>query len=69
MLGTTEIILIVVVILLLFGAKRLPGLIRGAAKGMKDFKKELEENEDQPGKLRPDGSSHSPGETKDRPSD
>lgn len=45
MLGTTEIILIIVAILLLFGAKRLPGLIKGAAKGVKDFKKELgEEN-------------------------
>jgi len=44
MLGTTEIILIIVAILLLFGAKRLPGLIKGAAKGVRDFKKELNED-------------------------
>ena len=38
MLGATEIILIVVVILLLFGGKKIPELMRGLGRGMKEFK-------------------------------
>ncbi len=37
-LGTTEIILIVVVVLLLFGGKKIPELMRGLGKGIKEFK-------------------------------
>ncbi len=38
MLGTTEIILIVVVVLLLFGGKKIPELMRGLGKGIREFK-------------------------------
>jgi sec-independent protein translocase protein TatA len=37
-LGTTELIIIVVVILLLFGGKKIPELMRGLGKGVKEFK-------------------------------
>lgn len=37
-LGTPEIILILVVVLLLFGGKKIPELMRGLGKGMKEFK-------------------------------
>ena len=37
-LGTQEILLIVVVLLLLFGGKKLPELMRGAGRGIKEFK-------------------------------
>ena len=37
-LGATEIILIVAVILLMFGGKKIPELMRGLGKGMKEFK-------------------------------
>lgn len=37
-LGATEIILIVVVILLMFGGKKIPELMRGLGRGMKEFK-------------------------------
>ena len=36
--GTTEIILILVVVLLLFGGKKIPELMRGLGRGMKEFK-------------------------------
>lgn len=36
--GTMEIILIVAVILLLFGGKKIPELMRGLGRGMKEFK-------------------------------
>lgn len=37
-LGTTEIIIIFVIILLLFGAKRIPDLMKGIGKGIRSFK-------------------------------
>ena len=37
-LGTTEIILIVVVVLLMFGGKKIPELMKGLGKGVKEFK-------------------------------
>jgi len=38
-IGATEIILIVVIILLLFGAKRIPQLMRSLGTGVREFKK------------------------------
>jgi sec-independent protein translocase protein TatA len=37
-LGAPEIILILVAILLLFGGKKIPEMMKGLGKGMKDFK-------------------------------
>ncbi|MCC6600735.1 MAG: twin-arginine translocase TatA/TatE family subunit [Crocinitomicaceae bacterium] len=51
-LGVTEIVLILAVILILFGGKKIPELMRGLGKGMKEFKdasrgdsKDLDKNE------------------------
>ena len=44
-LGTPEIILIVLVILLLFGAKRIPELMKSMGKGVKSFKEGMKEVE------------------------
>jgi len=38
MIGTTEWIIIALVILLLFGGAKLPELMRGLGKGLKEFK-------------------------------
>ncbi len=37
-LGAPEIIIILVIILLLFGGKKIPELMKGLGKGMKEFK-------------------------------
>jgi len=37
-IGTPEIIIIVVIILLLFGGKKIPELMKGMGKGIKEFK-------------------------------
>lgn len=37
-LGGSEMIIILVVVLLLFGGKKIPELMRGLGKGMKEFK-------------------------------
>lgn len=36
--GTQEIIIIVIVVLLLFGGKKIPELMRGLGRGVKEFK-------------------------------
>jgi sec-independent protein translocase protein TatA len=46
-LGAGEIILIVIVILILFGSKKIPELAQGIGKGMKEFKKALNDVEDE----------------------
>lgn len=46
-IGTTEIIVIAAIILLIFGGKKLPELMRGLGKGMKEFKDGMKE-EDKP---------------------
>ena len=38
-LGTSEIILIMLVILVLFGAKKIPDMMQGLGKGIREFKK------------------------------
>lgn len=42
-IGTTEIIVIAAIILLIFGGKKLPELMRGFGKGMKEFKDGMRE--------------------------
>ncbi len=37
-LGAPEIILIIIAILILFGGKKIPELMKGLGKGMKEFK-------------------------------
>jgi len=43
-LGTQEIIIIVVLILLLFGGKKIPELMRGLGRGVKEFKEGQKED-------------------------
>ncbi|MFM7981691.1 MAG: twin-arginine translocase TatA/TatE family subunit [Candidatus Fonsibacter sp.] len=51
-LGAPEIIIILVIILLMFGGKKIPELMRGLGKGVKEFKDASK------------GESSSEGETK-----
>lgn len=37
-LGMTEIIVILLIVVLLFGGKKIPELMKGIGKGMKEFK-------------------------------
>ena len=40
-LGTTEIIIIALILVVLFGGKKIPELIKGLVKTVKEFKKTL----------------------------
>ncbi len=44
--GPTEIIIILLVILLLFGGRKIPELMRGLGKGMKEFKNSQKEDDE-----------------------
>ena len=43
-----HIIILVIALLLLFGGKKIPELMGGLGKGMKDFKKAIKEDDDAP---------------------
>ena len=50
-LGTGEILVIILVILLLFGAKKIPEVMRGLGTGMREFKRATREATDEFGRL------------------
>lgn len=45
MFGTQEVILIAIVVILMFGAKKIPQLMRGVGSGIKEFKDGMKEGE------------------------
>jgi len=47
MFGPQEIILILVIVLLLFGGRKIPELMKGLGKGMKEFKKASNDDEEE----------------------
>lgn len=44
-IGPQEIIIILIIVLLLFGGKKIPELMKGLGKGMKEFKNASKEEE------------------------
>jgi len=49
--GPTELILILVIVLVVFGARRIPEIMGGVGKGIKDFKRAIDTDEPQPATL------------------
>jgi sec-independent protein translocase protein TatA len=47
MLGPMEIVLILLIVVLLFGGKKIPELMKGLGKGVKDFKTGMNEDADE----------------------
>lgn len=45
MIGATEIIIIAIIILLLFGGRKIPELMKGLGRGMKEFKDAQKDDE------------------------
>jgi len=46
MIGGQQILLILVIVVLLFGAKKIPELMKGVGKGIKEFKDASEDNDE-----------------------
>ena len=53
-LGGPEIIVVLVIVLLLFGGKKIPELMKGLGKGIKDFKEASKVDDDKNGTVTPD---------------
>jgi sec-independent protein translocase protein TatA len=47
-LGTPELLVILVIVMLLFGARRIPDLMRGFGEGIKSFKEGMREGPSAP---------------------
>jgi sec-independent protein translocase protein TatA len=46
-IGPQEVIIIAIVVLLMFGGRKIPELMKGLGKGMKEFKKATKEEEEE----------------------
>ena len=46
-IGVQELLLIFLVVLLLFGAKRIPDIAHGLGKGIRDFRRAMQETKDE----------------------
>ena len=46
-LGTGELVIIFLILLLLFGGKRLPGLAKGFAKSLREFRGSLDDTKEE----------------------
>lgn len=53
-LGMPELLLIALVIVVLFGAKRIPDLMKGLGSGIKEFKKAASGEDDKPAEKKPE---------------
>lgn len=47
-IGTTEVLIILLIVVLLFGAKKIPELMKGLGKGVKSFKDGIKGEEETP---------------------
>ena len=56
-IGPWQVVLIVAIVLLLFGGKKIPELMKGLGKGMKEFKDATKEDEDASDKEKIDSNS------------
>jgi len=58
-IGTPQLILIIVVVLLLFGGKKIPELMKGLGKGVKEFKDASKSEDAEPTKKVEDEKANS----------
>lgn len=62
-LGMGEIVLIALVVLLLFGGKKIPELMSGLGKGVKSFKRGMQETEEELKKAMDEPEARKPADT------
>jgi len=58
MIGGQEIIIILIIVLILFGGKKIPELMKGLGKGMKEYKKAVNDIEEELSEEKPKSQEH-----------
>ena len=53
-IGTFEMIIILVIALVVVGPNKLPGIVRGISKGIREFRRSLLEDDDKPARSKED---------------
>ncbi len=51
-IGPTEIIIVLIIVVLLFGGRKIPELMRGLGKGMKEFKNAQKDSDEDNGETK-----------------
>ncbi len=59
-IGVWQIVLIIAVVLLMFGGRKIPELMSGIGKGMKDFKKSIKDDDETPKESPEDNNKKEP---------
>ena len=54
MIGPQEIIIVLIIVLLLFGGRKIPELMKGLGKGMKEFKNATRDDDDDSKEIKKD---------------
>lgn len=57
MFGMQELVIILIIVVLLFGGKKIPELFSGLGKGIKSFRKSMDEDDDGDSRIEKPGSS------------
>lgn len=56
-IGPWQVVLIIAIVLLLFGGKKIPELMKGLGKGIKEFKEATKEEDESPSEEKSDNKS------------
>ncbi len=65
-LGGFEWVIIILVLLLLFGARKIPGLARGIGQGLFEFRKAVKDGEDERADKQKDDNKNQTSDTKQK---
>ena len=65
-IGGQELIIILIVVLVLFGGKKIPELMRGLGKGVKEYKDAVGDVKDEVRKMTDDTPASESGEAEDK---
>jgi sec-independent protein translocase protein TatA len=64
-----ELLIVLAIVVLLFGAKKIPDLAKGMGKGIKDFKKAIKEDEEEPKEIAKNDTEESEAKIEEKKSE
>lgn len=64
-----ELLIVLAIVVLLFGAKKIPDLAKGMGKGIKDFKKAIKDDEEEPKEIAKNDTEESEAKIEEKKSE